>query len=179
MFHTSKKKLKWWKTLELPIEKHDNKTELRSFWIIDFIDFKFWCLNISNFHCFFFYFSPSLSTPRGRPWRTSSWSLLTPAPRWVMDASKLPRTKWPSWDPSKRMLPRQNPLHKYFPIIYFMEKIMFNSFFVNKVLAAYFPSIKQLHVGNIWWILKKTFLIILVVIFSRLFDAADIWLQNR
>ena len=58
LFHTSKKKLKWWKTLELPIEKHDNKTELRSFWIIDFIDFKFWCLNISNFHCFFSILAP-------------------------------------------------------------------------------------------------------------------------
>ena len=126
---------------------------------------------------FFFYFSPSLSTPRGRPWRTSSWSLLTPAPRWVMDASKLPRTKWPSWDPSKRMLPRQNPLHKYFPIIYFTEKIMFIFFSWTNLLAAYFPSIKQLLVGNIYdesW-KKNPFLIILVVICSRLFVAADIW----
>ena len=94
---------------------------------------------IQNFLCYFFYFSPSLSTPRGRPWRTSSWSLLTPAPRWVMDASKLPRTKWPSWDPSKRMLPRQNPLHKYFPIDFTKKSY----YFFRENLAAFFSHLKS------------------------------------
>ena len=132
-----------------------------------------------QFSLVFFYFSPSLSTPRGRPWRTSSWSLLTPAPRWVMDASKLPRTKWPSWDPSKRMLPRQNPLHKYFPIIYFTEK-MFNFFFVKPIISCIFSIYKATTCRKYMMNPEKNFsLIILVVIFSRLFDAADIWLQNR
>ena len=145
------------KTLELPIDykKHDNKPKA-AFCLNIYLKKFLFCFKNIWFSCnIFLYFSPSLSTPRGRPWRTSSWSSSTPAPRWVTDDSKRPRTKWPSWDPSKRMLPRQNPLHKYFPIIYFTEKIMFKFFLWNQLLAAYFPSIKQLHVGNIWWILKK------------------------
>merc|ERR1711955_62540 len=52
--------------------------------------------------------------PRGRPSRRSSSSSSTPAPRWVMVVSKPKRTKWPLWDLSKRIPPRQKQLPNLF-----------------------------------------------------------------
>ena len=62
-----------------------------------------------------FYYSPCWCTPRGRLLNKSSSSSSIPAPRWVTVASRPRRTKWPSWDPSRRTLPRPKLQPKIFP----------------------------------------------------------------
>ena len=50
-FILEKKFSTWWKHWNYQLKSMITK-QLRSFWIINFKDFKFWCINISNFHCF-------------------------------------------------------------------------------------------------------------------------------
>jgi hypothetical protein len=59
-----------------------------------------------------FFFSLSSYTPRGRLLRKSNSNSSTLPPRWVMVVSKPRRTKWPSWDLSRRTPPRQRLLPK-------------------------------------------------------------------
>ena len=85
---------------------------------------------------FNFYFSPCWCTPRGRLLNKSSSSSSTPAPRWVTVASRPRRTKWPSWDPSRRTLPRPKLQPKIFPksafVNIFFKPTRKNKYFVKK-----------------------------------------------
>ena len=106
------------KTLELPIDLYDKNTKA-AFCLTNVQSTKHLLKLRHNFHYRLYHFSPFWFTPRGRLWSKSSSSSSTPAPRWVTVGSRPPRTRWPSWDPSRRTPPRpQSRLLKYFSYLW-------------------------------------------------------------